>query len=136
MKTEDRDDARRPERSDGIVVFSVLNPSVCGGCGAEITRGRFLRMEKEQPLCLECADLDHLVYLPGGDAALTRRSRRRSTLSAVVLRFSRSRKRYERQGILVELAALELAEHTSTRSTTSCSPRAGTVTTHERRWPP
>jgi hypothetical protein len=103
-------DARRTERSEGIVVFSVLNASVCGGCAAEIPKDGFLRMEKDQPRCLECADLDHLVYLPGGDAALTRRSRKHSTLSAVVVRFSRSRKRYERQGILVELAALELAE--------------------------
>lgn len=100
----------RPEGADGIVVFSILNASVCGGCGEEIPKGGFLRMEKEQPLCLGCADLDHLVYLPGGDAALTRRSRKHSTLSAVVVRFSRARKRYERQGLLVELAALELAE--------------------------
>ena len=67
-------------------------------------------MEKEKPLCLECADLDHLVFIPRGDAALTRRSRKYSTLSAVVVRFSRSRKRYERQGLLVESGALERAQ--------------------------
>jgi hypothetical protein len=66
-------------------------------------------MEKDKPLCLECADLDHLVFLPCGDTALTRRSRKYSTLSAVVVRFSRSRGRYERQGLLVESKALELA---------------------------
>ena len=60
---------------------------------------------------MACADLDHLVFLPAGDAALTRRAKRASGLSAVVVRFSRSRKRYERQGILVEEAALERAEH-------------------------
>lgn len=38
------------------------------------------------------------------------RARKHSTLSAVVLRFSRARKRYERQGVLVEEAALEHAE--------------------------
>jgi hypothetical protein len=67
-------------------------------------------MEKERPLCLACADLDYLVYLPAGDPALSRRSRKHSTLSAVVVRFSRARKRYERQGLLVEPAALERAE--------------------------
>ena len=67
-------------------------------------------MEKGKPLCLECADLDHLVFIPRGDAALTRRSRKYSTLSAVVVRFSRSRKRYERQGLLVESGALERAQ--------------------------
>ena len=61
-------------------------------------------------MCLVCADLDHLEYLPAGDPALSRRSRKHSTLSAVVVRFSRARKRYERQGLLVELPALELAE--------------------------
>ncbi len=97
-------------RPDEIVAFSVLNASVCSSCGAEIAKGELLRMEKERPLCLTCADLDHLVYLAAGDAALSRRSRKHSTLSAVVVRFSRSRKRYERQGLLVELPALELAE--------------------------
>jgi hypothetical protein len=66
-------------------------------------------MEGERPLCLACADLDHLVYLPRGDTALTRRARKHSALSAVVVRFSRTRKRYERQGVLVEESALEQA---------------------------
>ncbi len=99
--------ARRPAE---MVVFSVLKPSICSSCGAEIGKGALLRMERERPLCLACADLDHLVYLPAGDAALSRRSRKHSTLSAVVVRFSRVRKRYERQGLLVELPALERAE--------------------------
>jgi hypothetical protein len=99
--------AKRPAE---IVVFSVVKPSVCGSCEAEIGKGALLRMERERPLCLACADLDHLVYLPAGDAALSRRSRKHSTLSAVVVRFSRARKRYERQGLLIELPALEQAE--------------------------
>ena len=67
-------------------------------------------MDDAGPLCMACAEMDHLVFLPSGDAALTRRARRGSALSAVVVRFSRSRRRYERQGILVEEAALEQAE--------------------------
>lgn len=54
--------------------------------------------------------MDHLVVLASGDAALTRRAKAASRLSAVVVRFSRARKRYERQGIVVEEAALERAE--------------------------
>jgi hypothetical protein len=54
--------------------------------------------------------MDHLLFLPTGDAALTRRARKYSTLSAVVLKWSRARKRYERQGLLVEAQALDLAE--------------------------
>lgn len=98
------------EANDEIVVFSILKPSACAECGAELWKGSFLRMEKEKPLCLECADLDHLVFLPRGDVALTRRSRKYSILSAVVVRFSRSRKRYERQGLLVESGAVERAQ--------------------------
>jgi len=59
---------------------------------------------------MSCADLDHLVFLARGDAALTLRARKHSGLSAVVVRFSRARKRYERQGVLVEEAALDQAE--------------------------
>jgi hypothetical protein len=104
------DNKTATETSGDIVVFSILKPSACAECGAELWKGSFLRMEKEKPLCLECADLDHLVFLPRGDVALTRRSRKYSTLSAVVVRFSRSRKRYERQGLLVESGALERAQ--------------------------
>ena len=62
------------------------------------------------PRCLDCADLGHLVFLPRGDTALTRRSQEESTLSAVVVRFNRRKGRYERQGVLVEEAALARAE--------------------------
>ena len=55
---------------------------------------------------MSCAHMDHLVFLPRGDAGLTRRAKQASALSAVVVRWSPARKRYERQGILVEEAAL------------------------------
>jgi hypothetical protein len=93
-----------------IVVFSIVRDSACAECGRELWRGEFLRMEKDRPLCLSCADLDRLLFLPSGDTALTRRASRHSRLRAVVVRFSRARKRYERQGVLVEPDALELAE--------------------------
>jgi hypothetical protein len=100
----------KEERPAEIVVFSVVNASTCSSCGADIGKGALLRLENQRPLCLTCADLDHLVFLPAGDTALSRRSRKQSALSAVVVRFSRTRKRYERQGLLVELPALERAE--------------------------
>ncbi len=98
------------DESKEIVVFSILRPSACSECGTELGKGRLLRMENQKPLCLECADLDHLVFLPRGDTALTRRSRKHSALTAVVVRFSRTRGRYERQGLLVEEQALERAQ--------------------------
>ncbi len=95
---------------DEIVVFWLVSDSACAECGEELGKGRFLRLEAQRPLCLSCADLDHLVFLGRGDAALTRRASRYSTLRAVVVRFSRSRKRYERQGVLVEEEGLARAE--------------------------
>jgi hypothetical protein len=59
---------------------------------------------------MTCAEMDHLVYLPAGDAALTRRAKAASRLAAVVVRFSSARKRYEREGVLVEEDALAAAE--------------------------
>jgi hypothetical protein len=72
--------------------------------------GSLLRMENNQPLCLECADLDHLEFLSAGNTALTRRATKHSPLRAVVVRWARARNRYERQGILVTPAAIDLAE--------------------------
>jgi hypothetical protein len=94
-----------------IVVFSITRESKCAECGTEIWKGSLLRMEEERPLCLTCADLDRLIFfLPRGNTGLTRRASKHSMLHAVVVRFSRARKRYERQGILVEEAALKQAE--------------------------
>jgi hypothetical protein len=93
-----------------IVVFSTLRDSRCSQCHGELLHGSFLLVENGEPLCLTCADLDHLVYVPRGDPALSRRARKHSTLFAIVVQVSRTRKRYERQGILVEEAALEKAQ--------------------------
>lgn len=94
-------------RGSELVVIMPLEEWACGSCGAG---GAFLTMDDAGPLCMACAELDHLVFLPAGDAALTRRAKRASRLSAVVVRFSRARRRYERQGVLVEEPALEQAE--------------------------
>lgn len=67
-------------------------------------------VEFNAPVCLDCADLGHLVFLRRGDTALTRRAREGSGLWAVVVRHNRRRTRYERQGLLVEEAALARAE--------------------------
>jgi hypothetical protein len=91
-------------------VFSIVKASKCSQCNRELWKGALLTMQGNQPLCMECADLDHLVYLGSGDAALTRRATKHSSLWAVVVRFSRSRGRYERQGVLVQPEALEKAE--------------------------
>ena len=71
MKTgEDRIAASA--KSTELVVFSILRDSVCGECNKELGKGALLLMEADRPLCLSCADLDRLIYLSRGDAALTR----------------------------------------------------------------
>lgn len=99
--------AAQPSPPAPPVAIMPLREWACRDCGGT---GDLLVMDGPGPLCLACADLDHLTFLPAGDAALTRRATKASTLSAVVVRFSRTRKRYERQGILVEEPALEAAE--------------------------
>jgi hypothetical protein len=106
-------DKPKSGRGDEIVVFSVVRDSQCAECGAELWKGSLLRLEGEKALCMGCADLDRLEFLPSGDAAVTRRASKYSTLRAVVVRLSRTRNRYERQGILVEPEALRRAEDES-----------------------
>jgi hypothetical protein len=95
----------------GLRVFISNRDSTCDECKEELGPHAWIFLAgKRGCLCLACADLDHLVFLASGDAALTRRARKHSKLSAVVLKWSRARKQYERQGVLVEDEALAKAE--------------------------
>ena len=99
-----------------IVVFSIKGrrESACGECGERFYPGSLIHLdERRVARCMDCADLRHLIFLPAGDATLTRRAANNSNLSAVVMRWSAARKRYERQGTLVEEAALQRAEEES-----------------------
>jgi hypothetical protein len=97
------------DRKD-LVVFIIRRDTECGECGDELWHGSFIIVENDEALCLECADLDHLEFLPAGDAALTRRTRKHSRISLVVVQWARARKRYERQGVLAEAEAIAQAE--------------------------
>src|ERR1035437_5071027 len=97
--------------STKITVFISHRESVCGECGNKLGSKAWITLRRDKgALCLSCADLDHLEFLASGYAALTRRAGKYSTLSAVVLKWSTARKRYERQGTLVEEQALVRAE--------------------------
>lgn len=101
--------AEKETKPKGLIVYSVLKTAKCDDCESEIGPGHFLIRENESGLCMKCAQFGHLEFLASGDAALTRRAKKYSQLWAVVVRFSRSRKRYERQGLLVEPPALRRA---------------------------
>ena len=96
---------------DKILVFILSKDSSCSKCGAKLEHKDFITLAKDKgALCMKCAGFDHLIFLPSGDPALTRRAQKYSKLSAVVLQWSRSRRRYERQGLLVEQDAVAKAE--------------------------
>lgn len=100
----------RTERTEPLAII-VRRSTTCASCSAALDSGAFITMDDAGPLCLDCADLGHLEYLPRGNTALTRRARKHSRLSAVVVQWSRTRRRYERQGILAEPDAIVEAEH-------------------------
>lgn len=100
--------AQKASRPPELVVVQPLNKEwTCHRCGGS---GDLLMMETPGPACLKCVGLDDLAFLPAGDALLTRRAKAKSDRHAVVVRFSRSRKRYERQGLLVEPRAVAEAQ--------------------------
>jgi hypothetical protein len=96
--------AEKASRAPDLVVVQPLKSDwTCHRCGGT---GDLLMMENPGPACLGCVGLNDLEFLPAGDALLSRRVKAKSTRWAVVVRFSRSRRRYERQGLLVEPLAL------------------------------
>ncbi|HZZ62260.1 MAG TPA: hypothetical protein VFE63_13990 [Roseiarcus sp.] len=100
--------AEKASRAPELVVVQPLNREwTCHRCGGT---GDLLIMENAGPACLGCAGLGDLEFLGSGDALLTRRAKARSGRYAVVVRFSRTRRRYERQGLMVEPHALKEAE--------------------------
>jgi hypothetical protein len=103
--------APQEKNKNELLVFISCRESTCDECKELLGRGAWITLNRQKgALCLSCGDLDHLIFLAPGDAALTRRARKYSVLAAVVLEWSRARKRYERQGLLVEEQALEKAE--------------------------
>ncbi len=84
----------------------------CMKCGKHIPKGKSFVAESEnhRGTCFSCSPFVGYVMLPPGDAAMTRRSKKHSTLCGVVLGWNQRRKRYERQGQLVEEIAIEKAK--------------------------
>ncbi|MCJ7432980.1 MAG: hypothetical protein MUO77_05780 [Anaerolineales bacterium] len=55
----------------GPKVFITSQDSTCDECGEKLGRHAWITLREDKgALCLSCADLDHLVFLPAGDAAL------------------------------------------------------------------
>jgi hypothetical protein len=100
--------AEKTSRAPELVVIRPLNAAWT--CHRRGGTGDLLMMENRGPACLQCVGLDDLEFLSAGDALLTRRVKAKSARRAVVVRFSKSRRRYERRGLLVEPQALTEAQ--------------------------
>jgi len=83
----------------------------CKTCGARVPKGKAFVSESEnhKGTCFGCSPFMGYIMLPPGDTAMTRRSKKHSTLCGVVLFWNQRRKRYERKGQLVEESAIEKA---------------------------
>jgi len=99
-----------PSRATDRIVYILRRETQCDRCNRELGRSEFLCLTGGEALCLACAGLVHLEYLPAGNTAVTRRATRYSDLSVVVMKKSAARKRSERQGILAEPEAIRRAE--------------------------
>ncbi len=98
------------EKPPELVAFIILTDRQCSKCQKNLGKGSFLFMEADQPLCIKCAGFDHLVFLPSGNSQLTRKVKKLSAACIVVFKFSRTRKHYECQGILIDEDALRKGE--------------------------
>jgi len=98
------------DASKELVVVRPNRDWKCARCGTEKGEGQCLTMTDNGPICMTCSGLINLALVPTGNARLTRRAKALREPFAVVVKWSRARKRHERQGILVDEAALVQAE--------------------------
>lgn len=98
------------EQPPDLVTFMIITPTQCSSCKKGLFKGNIIYIEEKQPLCLPCAGFGDLVFLASGDAKLTRAAKKYTACFLVVVQFSRARKRYERQGLLLQKDALQKAE--------------------------
>lgn len=69
---------------EDLKVFISNRESTCGECKENLGPHAWISLNRDKgALCLACADLEHLIFLSAGDAALTRRAKKHSTLSAM-----------------------------------------------------
>jgi hypothetical protein len=93
-----------------VSVFLSSRESKCSKCAGQIGIGDRITLDEIHAICAQCAGIASLVFLPSGDTALTRRATLHTGKKYPVLKFSRARKRNERQGVLVTSEALAKAQ--------------------------
>lgn len=85
---------------------------VCNQCYKAIAKGQHYvaETEKNKGTCLKCSTFRSFSFLPSGDAAMTRRSKKHSSRCGIVQQWNPRRKRYERKGQFIELSSIALAK--------------------------
>lgn len=68
------------DQAPDLIVFFILKDSQYSQCKKDVVKGSLLLMEGNEPLCLKCAGLEHLVFLPSGDSMLTRYAKKYITV--------------------------------------------------------
>lgn len=111
---QEKSDVDRDRYADPVV-FRVRRSTQCAKCKEELGPGRMIKLvdwdgDQRVALCKPCAGLGEMFYVPAGNPKLTRLLSKYSKQKHVVVRWASARKRYERQGVLVELEALNRAE--------------------------
>ena len=130
-----------PSDSEAILVFPGQGEGDCAHCAAPLYRSAFVTFKNNAIACVKCGGLENLEFLPSGNTALTRRANALSAVKYVVLKFSRARKRYERQGILARPEILDQArreceaDEAAREAKRQASSAAGTNRTPRRRGP-
>lgn len=80
----------------------------CALCHKAISQGEAFvaESEKHRGTCFSCSPFVNAAFLPPGNAAMTRRSKKHSSYCGVVYEWSNRRKRFERRGQYVEAEAI------------------------------
>lgn len=90
-----------------VYLTQQLNLS-CSKCKRAIKQwDRFVvESENSRGLCFKCSPFTEKEFLPSGDSAMTRRSKKHSRYCGVLLEWNSKRRRFERKGQCVEADAI------------------------------
>lgn len=98
----------KQEQPPELLAFIISKASTCSKCKKEIHKNGLLYIEEEQVFCMDCSRFSKFIFLPSGNSKLTRLAKKHSSIYVVVVKFSKSRKRYERHGLLISQEVLQL----------------------------
>jgi hypothetical protein len=93
------------------IFITKKEKTTCQKCKKNISKGDYFvsESEKTKGTCFSCSPFGTYFFLPPGDAAMTRRSKKHSEQCAVLQEWNQRRRRYERKGQYIEALAFEKA---------------------------